>query len=376
MSPRSTHPSSARADLGLSLAIEGVAGNLSDLTAVVESRNPHSNMKWRGVWNPAALYLADDVTRDGLWLTVALNPTQERPAPQPSGPPSYDLPDVPAWETETFLGSVASGHIYEVLESGWATDIDVWVPADIGAIYRILVTDITNPLVPRDLWSERGPFAPDQWVTLASLGWPVRPGARVSVILESLNTSSSTIVDGEWTRAVNDNGVANDPGDGNWGTTNVNASIRISKLDDQGADRSATLASLITGTLITMTDALNPNLSNAWTLQGPGVDQGTHWSYADVLYEGPGISGGTIIGNLCDVEFIIPVPAETAYVRLTDWWLANQPSWASVEGSLALDGVPQPATDDAFGIRIQFQPGFVSGDWALLAYSSAVHKTA
>lgn len=55
-----------------------------------------------------------------------------------------------------------------------------------------------------------------------------------------------------------------------------------------------------------------------------------------------------------------------SYPQLTDFWLTGDPTWATGEGYLSLDGVQQTVPNDAFGVRLKFQALATSPDWDIL----------
>ena len=105
-------------------------------------------MRWRNVWSGAQSYQQNDVAIDDGWLMCANQDTNERPAPQPEGPTTPDLPDTPAWTHASFEGLVWSAHEYTFTTGGWLRSISVWVDELTNDTnYRIILIDDTDNAV-------------------------------------------------------------------------------------------------------------------------------------------------------------------------------------------------------------------------------------
>lgn len=315
-------------------------------------------LRWMNQWNADTTYRAFDQVLDGLWLMVANKETSDRAAPQEAGVPSYDLPATPTWVEQTFTGEVYAGSHYTLTQPGWVQSVEVWLP-ELTANYdfRVIFIDITdsrvgvvdNPSVTAGQWSAVS-------VPFAGLG----VGHQFQVVLEILNSASSTTFTGDWTRDVNSqNGL---PFSGGWNRSNQGDVLRISKTDDAAADRSAELLSVIPGSTITLTSSTSSSVWIEFSVDlAPIDDVGTVQYVVTQTAIGPG--GEPPVGTLCKLLFDIPVPSPTKYVEIANHWPSNQPSWATVEGRLRLGGVDQTVPDNAYGVRINFQPAYVSPDW-------------
>ena len=325
-------------------------------------------MYWSGPW-VAGTYEPNEVVLDGEWLMICNNLTTERAGPQASGDPTWDLPDVPAFVEQTFTGVAWTGHEYTLTQPGWITGLQVWVPeltADTN--YRFILIDNTDPAAPIITTIEEPVLVENDWTTLRVTNAPFPAGAVLAVIIDALNSGSDTTVSGGWNRAVNNNTITADPGLNAWGTNNAETSIRVNKTDLDSTDRTTELMGIGAGSTITFAETLDSNRSMQWYINGDPIDQGTHISWANVSFNGPGTGGEPIIGNACTMTALVPVPASTRYEEIVGG--APTPTWATVQGLKRLGGTDQPATSNAYGVRLLFQPAYVSPDWDIVSRSA------
>jgi hypothetical protein len=329
----------------------------------------HMRLVWQGEWIQQA-YVRGDMVRDGDWTMYANADTEERAAPQPTGPQERILPDMPAWVEQSFLGQVVSGQKYTFSSGGWFNEIRIWAP-EVGddIEYRLITVRDPDGIAPVDNITVLGNVNENAWSTVALGDTLVRNGDVILVLLEATNSGSDTLVTGGWSRAANSNTLTTDPGVGGWGTANNNSSLRINDTDLNTTDRSTELASAGAGTLIQIVQTNDSTKSQEWLVGGDPVDQGTHFSWDDITYQGQGPGGQPTIGETCTLNILVPVPSQTKYEELAAYWPGGDPSWAAVEGYLELDGVTVAVPTNAYGVDIAFTPGAISPDWEVVAYS-------
>ena len=339
------------------------------LTAHVANPNPHVQyLQWRGLWEEGT-YPAQSMVRDGDWLMIANTETTDRAGPSTTGPIESDIPDGLSYLDYTDTGVVWSGTEYTFTVGGWLRSISVKAPElTDDTNYRILLFNVTDPDNVDVIPIAAPVLVENDWAGVAVGNSLITPGTVVAVVLDALNSGSDTPISGGWSRAINVNGVVTDPGLGAWGTQNSNASLRINKIDLDSVGRETELMTAEAGTTVVMQSTVDSTRSMAWTINEPATDQGAHISWGNVTYDGNGTGGEPGVGEDCLLSFKVPVPAPTKYQQNTDFWLTNQPTWATCRGLLRLSGIDQPADNDAFGVKIQFQPGFISADWDMASY--------
>jgi hypothetical protein len=125
---------------------------------------------------------------------------------------------------------------------------------------------------------------------------------------------------------------------------------------------------MVTGTNIQFTDQ-SGNFVIYRTITD-GVDSGSDVTWSITLVGG----SGEVAFETCSMTAEIPVADPADFVTIDPYWdtPANQPSWATVSGFIALDGVLQPFPDAVFGVDISFTPAELSEDWDFLAYSLGI----
>lgn len=324
---------------------------------------PGSTMNWRGVWEQN-LYLKGDVVRDGEYLMIANKTTTDRPAPQPTGAATFAFADVPAWDgpTPSNTSVVTAGQAFTFTEDGWIQSLRVW-PAAVGGNYVFTVTLITDGLATT---IDNPLLLADQWNILGFSNQIITSGTVVLVTLNAVNAAANTVWEHPWVFSGTDNLTA--PVVGNWNRNQQDTVLRINDVDDGSVDQSVDLAAIIVDTIITIRNAATP-LDDfvQYRVTAPAVDSGAFFTYAVTVVD----TNGTIaVGQLFDIEATIPIPDPTEYERLTNKWVAGEPTWATVTGELLYNGVEQTGEENnGFGTDILFQPASVSPDWDLMAIS-------
>ena len=320
--------------------------------------------------DPPKVYERNSVVFDNRYLMRSNKQTSDRPAPQASGSPSWDLPDVPPFVQQLFTGVAWTGHEYTLTVPGWVKSWQAWVPElTSDTNYRFILANVTDPDNPIVEQREEPVLVAGQWTTVAAPQSIWAAGTKLTVIIDALNSGADTTVSGGWRRASNSNSAG--PGSQEWNTRNNQATFRISKTDLDSVDRTSELAGIGAGSTVILAQTSDTNRSMIWSVDGDPTDQGTYFEWTLNSYGGPGIGGEPLVGENCTLTATIPTPSPTKYEEIVDHWLtpANVPTWATVRGLKRLGGVDQPADNNAYGIRVNFQPAYLSPDWDFLALS-------
>ena len=319
-------------------------------------------MQHRGAYLQApyqdGAYETGDVVVDSGFVMSANKDTTDRPAPQPDGPIESPL-ELWTPSDQLFTGVVHGGHVYELLQAGWLTQIRCWVPEVTGNTnYRIIMADITNPDFPVYTSIPEPILREDEWIVVRAGTDLLGVGTRLLIYLDSLNSSGSTdFNDGWYYQGTNNTDIS--PGATSWNVNQQQTLLRIEK-QSLGADYTIQLAGVDAGTSIQMVSAVTPVNYRYYLATGPSVDRGTWYDIPVVL---DATSGGITTGVITDCQFSIPTPLPTRYSRQVGG-LTITPEWANITGHLELNGVPSVGEDlNAFGIDIQFQPAIASPDW-------------
>ncbi len=328
------------------------------------------SLSWGGLARvPGSQYFKNEMVRDGFYTMVATRDTTDRPAPQPIGQVEADQPDVPAFESPapSDLSAVSSRHQYTLLKDGWIQAAQVWVPATGSNItYRfILGSLVPGATIPNIQTIDNPVLVAGQWNTLFVSNIAFVTGTIVSITIEAINSSGDTT----WNHPWDFEGIQNNAGPpvGDWNRNNQHLIIRINDTDSDTTDQSVDLNLIIVGSLIRLASTAAPAVFFEYIITDV-TDVGGYFEFGTILQQ---ISaGGPTPGTPCTITPLIPTPQATQYETVLDWWIANQPTFATVIGSFEFAGLPVIGNgDNSFGIRVFFQEGEVSEDWDLVAFS-------
>lgn len=341
-------------------AIDAVQGNLDTHESAT---NPHGTMLWKGSWSGGD-YLANDVVRDGDWTMIANKTTSDRPAPQPSGAEESSPAEPITFTEQTGTSWILSGARWTFTSGGWLKNMNFWIPSTNSDLQYIgsLVDDVRGIVLAK---IDITPTATG-WTSFAPGEHLVPTDSVISVILECSNNSDATTFGIEpWAYGGAQNNQQ--PLAGFWNKRSLQDILRINFTDDDGDDQLTLLRSVQVGDYLAVKQQAS---SNQETYLVTGVTELTDTFSFDVSLEDS--NGAIAVASLCDIEFIRPGVAVVSYSQAINHWLTGQPAWATVEGLLQSTPGNLPVVgNDAFGVRIDFQPGAISPDWDLVSYSGS-----
>ena len=170
----------------------------------------------------------------------------------------------------------------------------------------------------------------------------------------------------------NQNNPSIDPGPSTWSANTQRTSISFNKTDLDGTSRDSQLNGVIPGSTIRVTETADPTKSWFMTVQ-EATDYPNHVAYSVVRTEN---TGDPTIGQPSTCDFTVPIPNPTAYYEEFGYYDVpeSQPSWAIVSTAISLDGVVQPDSGSAYGIRLGFQPGSIPNDWTLVPAPGGINS--
>jgi hypothetical protein len=319
---------------------------------------------WQGEWVSGITYKKNDQVADGGWLAIANKETTERPAPQENGNSESTIDESAiVFSQESEVAHINAGHMYTFTQAGWVNRIRVYVTGVSDTVkYLFKYEDTTdfNNIIRKTVYIPH--LENDTWLDVFVGNTIVKKGTKVKVYLDLLESVSSTVLNGQWTRENNGSGADVPPG-GWYEWANY---IYFSIFDADGVNRRDDLMQGVIGTTFTITQADNPDKFSKYRIEADPVElEGVHVVYNVTIIEG-GAEGAPDINALCNSTSDIPVVATTHYVESADYISNNPVSFANIMGYLKFDGVTQPGHDNnAFGINLEFQPAYVSPDWDL-----------
>jgi len=320
-------------------------------------------IEWTGLWANTQ-YTVNQQALDGDYLGIANKTTEDRLAPQESSDKEYGITGTTA-STESNISVVNSGHEYTFTESGWINELRVFVSEITSTTnYRVVVLDVTNSGSPISNIYESPLLEVGEWSTVTIGQRFVKPGSKFIVYIDALNSGSNSEVTGGWTRGVNSQSSA--PSAESWNVTNQGDIVRIDKDDLNSTDRTSELMGIITDSILQFVETASPTSLVKYRTIAPPFDAGSYVEYFTVRIEED--LGGPTILETSTLTATIPIPQSTEYIEIVDYWLTNEPSWATIEGILEYNGVVQSGvTDNAYGVDIGFTAAYLSPDWDIIS---------
>jgi len=252
-------------------------------------------------------------------------------------------------------------------KEGWITELKVKVP-EVGphTTYKLysIITDAEGNAVTNQITLPT--LTDDTWIKVREERHAISVGQELLLVLQSIKTSTSDTVTGKWDFTNND-GSLNTPTVANWNHNYSNTLVRVHKTDKDTDDRTTDLLSVVVGSIITIHDEAVP--PNSYTYNVTSItDGGDSIDYGVILESRIGI--GFIPGTTTTITIDVPVLSNTSYLDGANYFLTHQPTFATVSGYLAKNGVVDDTkTNDAFSVDIVFQEGSRSPDWDTIAYS-------
>ena len=322
---------------------------------------------FKGNWSAGTYARFDQVMEDG-WLAIANTSTTDHAAPQEDGSPSYELGASPSWTEEESTAQKIAGHQYTFTQSGWLRKIEAWMPyASKQFLYRAVAIDVTDPAkkITRPLFSFKGGIP--TWQEIDNQDLFIESGTVLQVFLVTENIKEQDSWQYQWQYGNNGGGT---PGFGFWNTNAGNTQIIISNFNyGVGVDRTSSFALLTAGDQITITNNSQAG-ERVYTITSV-VNNFNNTHTFNVTLDSQ--SGAFATNNICDVHALLGDPPAAQYVEIVDHFAgtANDPTWAQISGVDYTTGVIV-LNDNAYGVRMEFQPAIVSADWDLQSYKPRI----
>ena len=317
-------------------------------------------------WEEGKYHTRGSVVSNGQFAMIASQLTLEYPYPAPDGNPTYGLPSF-APATQSSNSVVYSGHDYVVTESVWARRLRVWVTQLTPDTNYRLVSVIQRPTdtSPTTQVAEEPVLIAGAWTVVAALNSILPAGTTIRLYIDALNSGADQIVTCGWRYDGRSQTVP--PLLSGWNHDNSNTLVRIDKTDLDDTDRSSELAGITPDSTLVFANTATPSVFNQYRVTGALTDQGTYFEYPVVLQEQG--EGGLASGVTTTLTANIPIPQPTEYAEQAA--TVPTPTWATVQGYLAYDGVEQPAgVNNSYGIDIECEASINPTEWDVFSVSS------
>jgi hypothetical protein len=326
---------------------------------------PEFRMNWRGFWGQQE-YQKHDVVLDIPYTMIANKVTTDRAAPQPIGNPTYQYPDIPAWQPFSNASVVYTGHKYVFTETVEVRALRVWIP-EIGEniSYRIVLIADPNGANPVYRVAENPTLRAGEWTVVGVNTELILAGQEWLIYIDSVNSGSESTWAYNWNKATSSNTAT--PPDGNWNTNVQQSLLRINWLDAEAIPVSHQQElQVVPNTIFEISEVGQPEKLEHYRVNG-AYTEGTNWTEYNVTLIRQE-NGGVGVGSASQVRAVQPVADPTEFVYLPDQWLGNQPVWGTIESFLAYDGIDQGVSPNiGYGIDLSVQQLNISDDWDVVA---------
>lgn len=317
---------------------------------------------WDAQYAPGKTVPELTAVHDEGWTMVSNKITDERAAPEPTGPEAQIFNGTLVPENDT-AKQIIFGTRYAVTEAGYALGYRVDTVA--GNEYQVFL--VQDPLGAAPIISELVVFTAD------STGWQefnigtllLLPGNTfdiVAIVHEPDPTPVSFNGDWDYLKPGGGGGTTRPPLSGEIVHPNNASNIfRVSKTDDNSAERSSELATLTVGDIIVSQGV-------RWAIQTI-VDDITYYSYTVA----PAVQAQD--QGVFDFVFETVVATPITFGRDLNYW--DNVGLSTVRGLLGVDTdyANVSVLPDAFGVDLRVQAASISGDWDLMAVSGAASSS-
>lgn len=306
---------------------------------------------------------------DAGWLMVSNKETSARPAPIPTDTPLWGLSDTPGFATQSTTPFVEVSNRYTMAVPGYIEGIRAYVPTNTAdyevKLYLYSVDDSGSERLLHQLVIPDS--VPTGWVEIAIERVVALTGDRFEVAMSVLNSAGETVqLEAPWAYIGTSQGA--DPIAGDWNTNNQNTLLRINTTDDNAADQSAALASVVPGDVLTAQGSDSGNVRRYSIVSNDGAALGVN----DFTVVQTTSTGELVLGEICTLR-VARQGANCDYSRADNYWgLNGPPSWASsAEGWYSgTEGGTQSFSTNAYGPDLLLNELTVSPDWDFAARSS------
>ena len=323
--------------------------------------------RWRGVQAGAGPWYPGEMVQDDGWLMRCLTTTTDPAAPQPIGDVDWIVPDDETFVNYTHAGRVFCGHLYDfdslvsiegqrlqVPYDDIEYTISFWIaddPADLKLICSLVVA--------------AGLTAGQRAELPLANSLLINPGTTLCLSVDYDRQTAASSFTFNWD-FIGDMPTPGDPGTGNVGR-DAHDRLFISKTDAAATDRSSSLATLVSGDDITITETADSTRYLAYQIVGTPVDFAAYVECpVDLKSSGNTVRDKTVqvFGEHYSVAANADVP------RDVDYWLTHQ-FGTLIQGFLVTKQADIPGALDKNLYPVDFKGTILEASiaWDFMAYS-------
>ncbi len=325
--------------------------------------NLAARVEFKGEWNPATAYTAQQMVTSGSLIAIAnAATTNVTPVPLPISDSNFLLAESPTFTSLTdqpyiYTGIRVSSYtgIYEL------SQIRVWVPdVSADALYRVVILNNSD----QTLEVLEG-FTGD---TVGTIGWHVIPkfkrlleGGSYTFYLISSKKSGTSTVTGTWNRIAISNTDVN-PDSGNVSNNGLQTKVRINDLDSSSADRSSDfLATLVPGSTLKIAGA--SDVTKYYEYEVVKFTDNTGWYDFDVILTSTG-SGGAPPTSSVLITGTNRTAVAADYVKITNHFASS----SVYDGYLKIGNGGDSFDNNAYNLDLKIQNYEASTSWDVIVY--------
>ena len=294
-------------------------------------------------------YPKNRMMRQRGWLMIAINDTDDEPAPIKQGNPFY-LYEGTSPTTSVSAKSLLQGTQYTSgpTDAGFVTGYRLYTFS--GQRYRVYTEDNDGIILqPLDFIANATGW--QEFQTGSSI---LRPGRTFSIFaITDEPDATPTTWTGNWNYTTPQNPGVPASGQISHATKEL-TSLRINVTDNGGGNRGTELRALTVGDRI-------QGVGMDWLITAI-ADNGTWMDFS----VSPAQQGAPVGVSLFTFQTITATPIE--YLRDTDYWV-TEPKIRGLYGINVASGADVVPDANAYGIDLQVQNAYISPDWDIMAYS-------
>ena len=311
-------------------------------------------IRWKNEWNANNTpYDKGDMVQDDGWLMVANTETSERPSPQSVGEPFYAYSGPDLDPQSLTRKSILFGQRYSFTDGGYLNGYRLFTIAGNSYIIYTILNPLTTPEIKEII---RFTATQNGWrsfnvsslipsnITVDVLAVVNEPDATPSITNANYNYQKPTNTDPPVAGVINQS--SKEP--------NL---LLINVIDNDATDRTALLAGIVSGDIITVGDA-------RWSVQGSGVLTSDYYTFTVA----PAVQWSVVGVQEFGFEVVSAVPITYHTSPDLNYWNGQPVSGIfSDTGDYATASI----TQTQYGLDINIQASTTSTEWDFANYSGS-----
>ena len=324
-------------------------------------------MNFKGEYLSGTQYLRNDVVNANGYLSQAKIDTETNPEPIPVGLAENSIDKSDTFVVANNTSVIRMMHRFTSLKNGFIQTLEVYTPHyDLDSVAKVTYKNVTTGQIST---LDRPILSGGNWNLISNAQQFIKVGDVIEVWFEFYNSVAANAISGGW----DSNQGAGAPANQEFNMDNLITPtvIEIDYTDLDNTDRQTELDGVVQGSIVRITERDDVNRNIEFEIDTIDATDPNSVKYT-VLPDSINNGAKEIRDNrTCTIHIDVPITQPSEFVRILDYYPANDPSWATIETELYFGDVLQPdlSGDDAYGINIQFQEMTLSPDWNIVSVS-------